>query len=110
MPTKRETLLGMLTVAASATTAAGTLWGFTERVFAGEIAEQLKPVIMTQRILLESDISSRRRAITALEWKRDNCTPKPDCWSVRDAEELVTAKAELDAREQAYRALTRADP
>lgn len=86
-----------------------TLWTFTERVFASEVREQVKqelaPVVETQKLLLESEISSRRLGIAAMEFKRDMCEGIPGCWTIRDAQDLTQARAELAAREQAMRAL-----
>lgn len=104
--TKENTILGVLVLVGSAASAAGTLWGFTEQVFAGEIKAALTPVITTQRILLESDIASRRRELAALEFKRDTCRDSGElCWTVRDAQDLSNARAELIAREIALKSL-----
>ncbi len=102
---KQQGILGALTVAASAVTASGVLWGFAEQVFAGEIKEQIEPVVQVQKILLESDIKSRRLTIASLEFKRDTCQPRPECWTIRDAQDLAAARDELRARESAMEAL-----
>ena len=107
-PTKEQSLLALLASLVSVLTGLTTLWVFTERVFAAEVQEQIKeglsPVIETQKILLESDINSRRLGITAMEFKRDMCLTS-GCWTVRDAQDLTQARAELAAREQAMRRL-----
>lgn len=102
---KQHGIAGLIVLAASVVTSAGTLWGFTERVFAGEIKEQLAPVIQTQKILLISDIESRRLGIVAMEYKRDMCRSADPCWTIRDAQDLTRARSELTARETALAAL-----
>lgn len=103
--TKQQGLAGLLVVAASIVTSTGTLYGFAEQVFAGEIKQQIAPVLEVQRILLQADIQSRRREIAALEFKREMCGGGDVCWTLRDAQDLANARAELAAREVAIRSL-----
>lgn len=107
-PTKEQGLLALLASTVSLLTGLVTLWAFTERVFAGEVQEQVRkelaPVITIQKILLQSDVDSRRLGIAAMEFKRDSCQ-EAGCWTVRDAQDLTKARSELAAREQALRAL-----
>jgi hypothetical protein len=108
---KEQGAFALLAVAVSVLTGLVTLWTFTENVFAGEIKReiqaQLAPVLETQKILLASDIESRRLGISALEFKRDMCAGVESCWTIRDAQDLTRARAELAARELAYRNLER---
>lgn len=88
-----------------------TLWAFTNRVFANEIRAQVKseigPVLQVQKLLLESEIDSRRLGIAAMEYKREMCANSgiADCWTIRDAQDLTKARAELSVRELALRGL-----
>lgn len=98
----------------------GAVWAFAapiaQKALAGEIETQLeqklKPIRDSQAaqqaaniITTSSTVRNLQNSITALEFKRDTCAPKPDCWTVRDAQDLQGAKSDLIAAEAALRAL-----
>jgi hypothetical protein len=76
----------------------------TEAV-ADDIQEQVKngvaPVNNAFAALMRRDISSIRKEISGLKFKRDNT----DTWTSADAEDLVQLEIDLDAAKEALEAL-----
>lgn len=82
-----------------------TSYPIAQKVLAGEITEQVKPLYDAQIITISATVRNLQNAIVALEFKRDNCSPKPDCWTLRDAQDLTGARTDLTAAQDALTAL-----
>lgn len=87
----------------------GAVWAFgapiVNSALAGEITDQMTPLKNAFVITLEQNVRNLRNAVTAMEFKRDTCTPKPECWTLRDAQELVAIQTDLAAAEMALSGL-----
>lgn len=66
-----------------------------------QIREETRPLRDAFTVTLEQNVRSLRNTITAMEFKRDNCMPKPECWTVRDAQDLANARQDLIAAQMA---------
>jgi len=75
-----------------------------ESALAGEIAKQVAPLTTAQVITITATVKNLQKQIAALEFKRDMCRGS-DCWSVRDQEDLASAKDDLVAAQAALTAL-----
>lgn len=107
--TKDQTLTISWATLVSILGSLGAVWAFAAPI-AGQaidqkIALQIKPIQDAQIITITSTVRNLQNAIVALEFKRDTCTPKPDCWTVRDAQDLQSARNDLDAAQAALRGL-----
>jgi hypothetical protein len=96
------------------------VWGFAGPI-AGQavkgqireqIQEEIKPLKAAQTALtnaqiitISTTVRNLQNAIAALEFKRDMCVGSADCWTVRDAQDLTAARADLVAAEAALKAL-----
>lgn len=98
----------------------GAVWAFASPI-AGQaikgqikqqIQEEIKPlqdaqVAMktAQIITITATVRNLENAIVALEFKRDMCAAMPDCWTIRDAQDLTGARNDLRAAQDALKAL-----
>lgn len=62
-----------------------------------QIQQEIQPLNDAFVITLEQNTRNLYNTITAMEYKRDNCTPKPECWTVRDAQDLANTRQDLAA-------------
>lgn len=100
----------------SVATALTAVWAFAapiaQKAMAGEIqaeiSKQLAPIqkqlsnqTAAQIVSLNATVKNLRTSITALRFKRDMCANTPNCWTVRDAEDLDAAITDLDAAQKA---------
>lgn len=88
--------------------ALATAYPTAKAVLAGEVSEQIKreikPLQDAQIITIAATVRNLQNAIVALEFKRDMCAGD-DCWTIRDAQDLQSARTDLAAAEAALRAL-----
>lgn len=79
------------------------LWTFSapiaQRALAGEIQDQLEPITDAFTVLLITNITNQRNAITAMRFKRD--TSPLGTWTLREAQDLDAAEKTLVSMEQA---------
>lgn len=91
----------------------GAVWAFAAPIagqaIKGQIETQIKkeiePLLQAQIITIQATVRNLRNGIAALEFKRDMCVGLPNCWTLRDAEDLTSARADLVAAEEALKAL-----
>lgn len=97
----------------------GAVWAFAAPI-AGQalkdqierqIEQQIAPLKESQAamraaqiITISATVRNLENAIVALEFKRDMCAGD-DCWTIRDAQDLTSARNDLRAAEAALRAL-----
>lgn len=85
--------------------ALGAVWAtarpIVSTVLAQEVEKQIQPLADAFEITMSTTIRNLRSSIAAMEFKRDMCAGAPDCWTVRDAQELAAVRADLAAAEQA---------
>lgn len=87
----------------------GAVWAFAAPL-AGDaidkkIEQQIRPIQEAQIITISATVRNLQKAIVALEFKRDMCAGVPECWAIRDAEDLTSLRADLIAAEAALRGL-----
>jgi hypothetical protein len=89
-----------------------SVWAFggplVEKALAGEVQKQIAPIASAFEVTMSTSIRNLRNSITALEFKRDMCGNAPDCWTIRDAQDLTAARADLRAAEIALSGLREA--
>lgn len=99
--------LSWSTLAAIASSVMG-LWAFAGPIAGQALKDQIKqeiePLMTAQIITISTTVRNLRNAIAALEFKREMCAGA-SCWTIRDAEDLAAARADLAAAEAALRAL-----
>lgn len=90
------------------TSIAGSLvavWAFggpiIESALAQEIKDQVEPLSDAFEVVMAQNIRNLRNSIAAMEFKREMCVGTPNCWTVRDAQDLTNAEAELRTAESA---------
>jgi hypothetical protein len=93
----------------SVITSMSALWVFAAPI-AGQalkkqIQEEVRPLSDAFIITLETNVRNLRNSIAAMEFKRDMCVSVDPCWTVRDAQDLATARNDLLAAESALAAL-----
>ena len=62
-----------------------------------QIRQEIAPLTSAFEVTINQNARTLQKTIVALEFKRDNCTPKPMCWTVYDAEDLSNAREDLAA-------------
>ena len=99
--TKEGVITVSLGTLATMVVALGTSYSTARAVIAQEITEQIKkeikPALDAFEVTINQSARNLQRTIVTLEFKRDNCTPKPNCWTVYDAEDLSNARLDLKA-------------
>lgn len=70
-----------------------------------QIRQEIKPLHDAQIITITATVRNLEKAIVAMEFKRDMCANAPNCWTIRDAEDLTAARTDLVAAQAALRAL-----
>lgn len=114
--TKDQGITVSLSTLASIGSALLAVWAMAgplaERALAGEIdkkmEEKLSPINEALKISTESTVDSLITSISALKYKRDNCSPRPMCWEQRDQLDLDTAERKLATAEKVLAALKQA--
>jgi hypothetical protein len=117
--TKEQTITLSWSTVVSIAGSLGAVWAFAAPI-AGqalrdqiqtEIAKELKPLKATQEamqaaqiITISATVRNLENAITALEYKRDMCM-EAECWTIRDAQDLTSARNDLRAAQDALKAL-----
>jgi hypothetical protein len=111
--TKDQGLTVSLSTLASVAGSLLAVWAMAaplaERALAGEIDKKMEakltPINEALKISTESTIDSLVTSISALRYKRDNCSPRPMCWEQRDQLDLDTAERKLRTAESVLAAL-----
>jgi len=108
--TKDQTLTVSWSTLVSVVGSLGAVWVFAAPIagqaIKGQIQEEIKPLQDAQIITITATVRNLQKAIVALEFKRDMCGGNIDgCWTLRDAEDLTSVRADLVAAESALRAL-----
>jgi hypothetical protein len=96
---------------ASVVASLAAVWVFASPIIstalADKIDDKLEPLTVAFEITMTSTIHNLRNAITALEFKRDMCAGEANCWTIRDAQDLTSTRADLTAAESALKRLKR---
>jgi hypothetical protein len=107
--TKEQGVMVSLGTIMSVLVAAATSYPVARAALSQEIKDQVRevtreenrPLINAFEITLQQNVNTLRKAIAALEFKRDMCGATPGCWTVRDAQDLTFARDDLRAAEEA---------
>lgn len=102
---KREGIMVSVTTIIAVIASMGASVPVAQRAIAGEITEQIKPLNEAFKTILAQSIDEAKRAITAMEFKRDMCSGDFNCWTLRDAQDLQSARDALAAKETALKNL-----
>lgn len=110
--TKEQTATISMSMIGSLATAVIAIWTFAapiaQKAMAGEIKEQimqqLAPINAAQIITITATVKNLQKQISALEFKKEMCAGAV-CWTLRDAEDLSSAREDLIAAQAALRAL-----
>jgi hypothetical protein len=110
--TREQTATISLSLVGSFVTAVIAIWSFAapiaQKAMAGEIKDQimmqLAPINAAQTITITATVKNLQKQISALEFKKEMCAGA-SCWTLRDAEDLSSAREDLVAAQAALRAL-----
>lgn len=118
--TKDQTITLSWSTLVSVVGSLGAVWAFAAPIagqaIKGQIKEQIQQEIKplqdaqvamkaAQIITISATVRNLQNAIVALEFKRDMCGSMPECWTVRDAQDLTGARNDLVAAQAALEAL-----
>lgn len=102
---KDQTITVSWSTIASMAGSLAAVWAFSapivEKALAQEIKQQIEPIASSFEVIIQQNVRSLRNTIAALEFKRDMCGTEPNCWTVRDAQDLANARDDLRAAEAA---------
>lgn len=60
-----------------------------------QVRQELAPVVGMLEVTVQQNVRSLRGTIAAMEFKREMCGAMPECWTVRDAQDLANTREEL---------------